>query len=700
MTPTLVLTIRNHAKQGEKILGIRWLPFIESLRDELRRHGAEHKLSTDALLIFTFTGHYSAFSALLSSFEATKQAHHWPAASGPTPIQFIIDLLPEDTPLTAASLPDKKIWDEIQHESIYIGPALVRIWQEFSTQTKFPSHQLLNSSSGYTKITFKDHDLGKQEPLLAYRNLPVAQSGKECFYCGMTTHQPAHCPSKMLGMDSWGLGEVGYLTFEELNTIYKKVFPEKKSVIARLAEGVKTVSLRKDKELLVFVAFFDLSAIFQLRFLWNYAFSSYSKWSTIFKTDKVKIDNRNLHMGLDCLRVGQYEQAEELLQSELKRQDGHRFAANIALALLSLECNRTSDVGLYLETARNLTKTAAEAIYINLLLSRHFELLKDFWNAKESVTNALKEDYDCLDVQYRRIQLSLRESRVNDKEFKQLRSLVLGQKDIFIKSLIDPSFTPIQGILDETLLNQYKTIAQDAEHNLNSAISEVKQLSMWLDKKDKRNIANKKSIAELQKQLEEKSYFHLLDVSEKANGIFFECRRLRKAQADQLELELDRHNRQLETYHTFWKRYPYKRFHQGFPLILIPALNSCRKAIKLLKENSSSTTKEAIELAKIVKTGFKSTEKEYRRLLLIRTVMNGLKVFATKLIICEAIALLLVALTFPAITATLSNTPSLDWLIQLSSDSGVQKRSFLIATLFIAPFIALSWALIELQREE
>ncbi len=699
MEPTLLLTIRNNAIQGEKILGYSWRPFIESLREELSQHGIEQSLSTDEQLVFTFTGHYTAFSAIFSSLEKSKQAIRWRKASGPSPIQFIIDLFADNTLLSKASLPDPGLWNGIEQETIYLGGKLQEIWPNFASQKSFPSHELNKMTNGLAKITFTNNDIGKQKTLLAYRALPVSQKGPECFYCGMTTHHPSQCPSKMLGMDSWGLNEIGYLSFEEINTLYKKVFPEKTAIVAKLSPGVKTINLRKDKELLVFVSFFDLSVIFQLRFLWNYAFSTYSKWKTIYQTDKVKIDNRNLHLGFDCLRVGQYEQAEEFLQNELKRHDENKFTANIGLAFLSMERNRNSDISRYLETARNHAKSNTDSIYINLILSRHFEIVKDFWSAKEAVSNALKADYDCLDIQYRRIQLSVRENNINDREFKQLHSFIVGQKDIFIRSLLDPTLLPIQGLLNETLTHQYKTIAFDAAHNLKGAASEVKKLSIWLEDKDKREIANNQTIQELRTQFEQKSYFHQLDVSEKANGLFFTCRRLRKNQTDQLTEELTRYQRQLDTFLKFWKSYQHKNFNKTFRPTIIQALNNCKKSIQLLKDNSSKASRKAIELSRKIKTDYKDIKKEYSHLLLLRTIVNGLQVFVKKLLICEGTGLLIMALTFPAINATLGNNSSFDWLIQITTNSDIQTKSMFVTALLVAPFLALAWSLLELQKE-
>jgi hypothetical protein len=696
---TLLLTIRTLAQQGEKILGNRWLPFIDYLRNELRGHGTESELSGDELLIFTFPQGLPAFTDLLTALENSMKEHNWPSASGPCPLQIVVDLLPYGVLEITDRLPDNTIFDSLHQEVLYISQALEEKWPSLARTTdQFPAHKIQSDGSGLSRVIFFDHDVGKIPKLLAFRALPVSGKGMECFYCSMTSHHPSLCPSKSLTMSSRGLADVGYLTFTELNDTYKDVFPENAALVAELAAGVNSAQIRKNPKLLTFISFFDLTAIFQPRFLWNFAFSGYSQWDSLYLSDRIKIDNRNLHLGLDCLRVGELEQAVDILEKETKRKDGDRFTANIALTFCALELNRTSDMLRHLNEARNLAHQAREIIYCNLLLSRYYELSKDFWNAKEAVANALKADYDCLDVQYRRVQLAVREG-LSDREFKQLRGLIVGQKEIFMKALLDPQLLPIQGLIEDILSQQHTVIALDADKNLNSAQQEAMALEVWLPENDRRHTENTANLEQLEKQLARKSYFDLLDVSERSNGMFFTCRRLRKDNSDRLTQELEQLTRRLDGYISFWKDYEYKNLFKNFQISLLAIIQKNQQARLLLKENKNESTKQAIVFSKQVHAEFIEIRKEYNRLLWVRTTLNGLKLFVKRLLISELCIVILLALLPPLSASIISANPSFSWLADLAGNKEVQRNSLIISTLFIAPFISLARTMFDLQNK-
>ncbi len=696
---TLLLTIRSLAQQGEKILGNRWLPFIDYLRHELRNHGSESELSSDERLVFTFSQGIEAFIHLISALENSKTEHDWKPASGPCPLQIIMDIVPPGSFEIADLLPSSSIMDSLHQEVIYISGTLEEEWRAaVAAIEQFPAHQLQSDGSGLSRVIFFDHDVGKRPKLLAFRALPVSGKGAECFYCGMTSHHPSLCPSKFLSMSSWGLADLGYLPFADLNSLYKNLFPENQALVAELAAGVNIAQIRKKPELVTFISFFDISAVFQPRFLWNFAFSGYSQWDSISLSDRIKIDNRNLHLGLDCLRVGQHEQALEILENENKRKDGDRFAANIALTFCALELNRPSDMARYLNEARNLAHQNREIIYCNLLLSRHYELSKDFWNAKDAVANALKADYDCLDVQYRRIQLAVREG-LSDREFKQLRSLIVGQKEIFMKALLDPQLLPIQGLIEDILSQQHAVIAIDADKNFQSAVQEAQALEVWLAENDRRRQENKNNLEHLEKQLSRKSYFDLLDVSERSNGLFFTCRRLRKDNSDRLAHELRQFSKRLDSYLSFWKGYGYKKFFKQFQGALISTIKKNQQARLLLKENTNESTSQAITLAKQIHSDFADIKKEYSRLLWVRTTLNGLKLFVKRLLISELAIITLLALLLPILTSVMAGNPSLSWLADLAGNKDVQRNILIISTFFVAPFISLSWTMLDLQNK-
>lgn len=692
--PTILLIIRTLSSQGEKILGTRWLPFVDFLRGQLAGVGREAKGSSDKLLLYGFADISTAVTCLLDVLERSKDEHSWQASSGSVPLQIILDL-------AASSLRYQEMegWAELEHEAVYISAGLRDQWQSLSAKAAaLPDHELTPFNNEFSQLIFVEHDLGKREKLLAYRSLPILGDGTECFFCAMTDHHPSACPCRSLTMASWALADIGYLDFAEINDLYKEVFPLDPALVAELAQGVKTADLRRNHKLLTVVTYFDLFAVFQPRFLWNFVFTSHSRWDAIYAGGKLVFDNRNLHMGLDCLRVGQYEQAETLLHNESKRKDGNYFAANIALAFWSLEQNRHSDMGRYLEEARNLAHRSNELVYVNILLSRFYEEQKDYWNAKEAVNNALKADYDCLDVQYRRLQLAVREG-LNERESRYLRSLVAGQQDFFIKVLLDPLLLPIQGMVEDVLLKQYKMLNVEAKENLQAAQGEFKALEIWMDKNDRQIKENKASLEKLAGQLQHQGYYDILDVSERSKGIFTICNRLRRAKVEQIQATLESQAQRLKSYQIFWKSYQYKSMFKDFQTTVYGASKKNKDALACITSGQPSDIRQGTKLIKELNRQMTTAQHLYGRLILVHTLLRGATIFAKKLLISEGVLLLLVALFFPLMGLAAGNDTSMAWAAELAKNGILLRKSLLVTGLFVAPTIALCWAMAEMQKK-
>ncbi len=427
---SILLAIRTLSYQGGKILGSRWLPLIDALRQALAKSGFEQPESSDELLLFTFPNPFLALISLLEGLDSVKVEHDWQESQGALPLQTVIHLLEEEDSLPQIQQTSASEWDMLQQETIYITRPLMRNWKELTAGRDLPEHRFADEGGGFFQMVIAGKATLRKVELFAYRSLPVHGKLKECFYCGMTSHNPANCPSKFISMKVRGMDQVGYLPFDELNSIYKKIFPDYSDCSNKCAAGIKPAQLRQDKELLVFVAYLDLNRMYQLRFLVNTAFCLNAKWEGQDSTDKINIDSRNLHLGLDCLRVGQYAQAEELLTRESKKKEGKQFYATVGLAFWALELGRAKDMGHYLERAKNIASQEKERIYSHLLLSRYYELHNDSWKAKESVNQAIKINADALECQYRKIQHNVRYG-FDEGDLKRLRVAHAGPERNF-----------------------------------------------------------------------------------------------------------------------------------------------------------------------------------------------------------------------------------------------------------------------------
>ena len=694
---SILLAIRTLSNQGGKVLGNRWLPLVDNLRQLIAKSGFEDQESSDELLLFTYPHPFLALTSLMESLEKAKEGHGWREGHGSLPIQIVLHHVEEDDSLVPIRQPSSSEWDLLQQETVYVSRSLKRHWQEMMRGRDLPDHSFEEEGEGFYQLVFAGKATVQKVDLFPYRDLPVRGSEKECFYCGMTSHAPAHCPSKLISMKIQGLNQVGYLPFDELSGIYKKIFPDYSALSKKFLAGVKPAQLRKDKELLVFVSYFDLNCVYQLRFLFNTAFSLYFKWEDQSKTDKTNIDNRNLHMGLDCLRVGQYERAEELLTKESKRREGKHFYASVGLAFWALEQGRTKDMGHFLERAKNIASQEKERLYSHLLLSRYYEQVNDFWKAKEALNNAIRIDFDALDCQYRKMQHSVRYG-FDEGDLKRLRSLMLGQKEIFMTALMDPLLLPVQGLVNDLAISHIQFERKEAFNNLGKAQAELAELAFWLDENEAVMKENQKSLAALQSQYERQTYFDLLDVAERAKGIAYGCQRIRKAKVDELKERARATDNRFKKHQAFWKTYQYKSYFKDFQLSLTKAHTMLTEARGLMGKQQGQAFRAAVRLFEQVEKLFVTLQEMHGKMVWLALFFNGVRLFVKNLIIAEMVLFFAAFLVFMVLPVALADG-SFVWLNRIVSDPLVKKKSMLVIGLFLAPMLATILTLWKLNED-
>ena len=681
---TILLAIRTLGNQGEKILGNRWLPLVDGIRQMLAKSGGEVAASSDDLMLFSYPNPSVAFISLLENLDKAKVEFGWNEKYGALPIQIVIHPAHTQDFLAQLRDPSSSHWAGLQQEGIYITESLQKRWQEVIAPGDIPEHTLSKEGDGFFQLLFPGKNAVKTRELFSYRALPVQGKLKECFYCGMTNHASSNCPSKLLTMKIKGMGQVGYLSFAELNAVYKKIFSDYSACCAKLAAGVKPAQLRKDKELLVFVTYFDLNYLYQLRFLFNMAFNLFTKWEAQDRTEKINIDSRNLHMGLDCLRVRQYGRAEELLTSESKRQGGKHFYACVGLAFWAHEQGRSKDMGHYLERAKNIASLDKERLYSHLLLSRYYDLENDAWKAKESLNNATKINFEAVECLYRKMQHNVRYG-FDDTDIKRLRTLMVGQKETFMGSLIDPQLLPVQGIVNDLAVKHIQAERREAAENLSRAEVEFAELSFWLTEKDPIRVDNRESIDNLQKKFKRETYYDLLDVVERANGIAFGCERIRIAKMDELQNRIKKVGASWTSYNLFWKSYLYKSFFTSFQEILVKAKEAFTKAQTLVNTKQGEQVQEALALVEKAENLLKKMKEVQDKMLWLKMLFNGLKIFAKNTIVLEIVLLVSGFLLFLALPVAMKGST----LARLISEPQFQKKCMVMATFFFAPMVAL-----------
>lgn len=693
----ILLAIHTLPHQGRRLLEGKWLFFLDALRNQLLKRGTEANGSNEDLLLFSYTHPADTILALHEILDNLKKEFNWkPDSLGSLPLQFVIHFDKKDE--HSATLRDRSasIWDFLRQETIYITRPLKIRWEELLKDRELPPHTVDREGMGLFRLTFSNGN-SERTNLFPYRELAVLGKQKECFYCGMTNHLPKACPSKLMGIEMQGINEVGYLPFTELGEIYKEVLANQDKITTALSSGIKPAHIRKKPALLVFFAYFDLFKIYQLRFLHKLAFGFCRKWEDVHTNSTKNLDNRNLHLGLDCLRVGQYDQAEKLFSDELAKREGKHFFATVSLALWALEQQRDNDLQTYLQRAVNLASDETEKIYINLLLARYSLLNGDKWKAEQALDATFNLKQDCEEARYAKIQFQVRTGQ-GDQTFQELRTLAGMDKQYFMTMLMDPTLLPIHALVEDMLAARLHILNQDAIDNLNKARAGCDELRYWLDENSPDLQENNEAMLGLEKQYERKSYYDLLDVVQHSQAIYYSCHQIRDKKLEELTNRLDRIESQWQGNNHFWKRYPYRSFFGNFAETLEKTSERILLTKQLVARRSGETYRAALKELDILAPDLIALQKVIQRMVWTKLLIDGLRIFVKNILITETIIVTLALISFVAISTLTSGTTDSS-LAKIISNHWFQRQATFITTAVFAPFIAMMMTIWEVKNQ-
>ncbi|MEW5950175.1 MAG: hypothetical protein AB1711_12315 [Thermodesulfobacteriota bacterium] len=163
-----------------------------------------------------------------------------------------------------------------------------------------------------------DHVVTEGKILFPHRALMAEGDLKECFYCGSRRHDLKICPSKKLQLSSRVFTRFGHLSIEHITNCFAGVFSnpgQHNEGVANLkASDVQTIS-GQNEILAAYHAFFDLTEVFQLRFLKRVWQTEAVTWNMLYSAGERREEGGPLWLTLDCIRVGQTDKAGQLLKT-------------------------------------------------------------------------------------------------------------------------------------------------------------------------------------------------------------------------------------------------------------------------------------------------------------------------------------------------------------------------------------------------
>ncbi|MFH7320971.1 hypothetical protein ACHHRT_10240 [Desulfurivibrio sp. D14AmB] len=679
----VLLVVRSVIQELSHLPDERRTEMITGLRRALAVGGVEAADSTADLLLFNYDNPLTAVTVLCEHLTKIRKKYGWGAKNSPLPLQLVVHLESRNEAAPSFRFINASAWDQLAPDKLYLSRALKLQWEKLLQGRQVPPHQMGEGAGEFTVLEFARPESLRRKRLFPHRTL-LAAKGREniCFYCGLRDHHPSKCPAKRLNMATFSLPDVGYQPLPALVENFQAALVGRQELEALLTAGLELAQLRKNPPLQALVSFYDLLAVYQPRYLDHIAFTIHSVWPGLGKA-QVKLENRNLRMGLDCLRVGQLERARNLLLAENQAMGGKQFCATIGLAFVALERGRFEEMGHHLQLAASLAEVEKEKIYSALLLARYHDLAGNLWKAEQALQAMVDLYVDCHEIVYRRIQTAVRRGQGVEETLRLSSGLAGASRLYFMNLLLDPSLLPIEGLLDDLLGNHLRRVETRAEEELAAATKEYERLGKWFDGEDEDYQKNFQVLERLQRQHQRRSYYDLADVSEKSRALRQGGPRLQEEKLDGLNEQIDQAVLEWDGLQTYWQDYPYKSFWRlaekrlrATRRMLVEARGVAAESLRRGREKLATAEERLKEFVPLVK-----------RMERLRLLLDSLGVFAGRLLVVELAVSALLLVLYPLVTLGLVDQLG-EEIVRLVRDPVIQKRILFVANLLVAPLIA------------
>lgn len=423
------------------------------------------------------------------------------------PVQIIIDSGPylRGDRLTMEDLDVD--WAEIEPGEIYVSQP---IFKNLKNNGAFSLITPADTSKPHSffKLNIKNNR-SSDTHLFLYQDALIDGDNRPCFYCGDRKHLTAKCPSKQLTDFTHALNRLGYLPIDEINNIFFNYLNDSASY--RDQRSAPGIEIKEDgTQPLAHHGFFELKAVYQLRFLrnlWNIREENWNKIKEI-KNDRDK--GGLLWIGLDCIRVSNMEQAESILSDSLQKEPKD-YRAYCAMGFLKIERNDFQGAKAFLKKALDLAMTSPQKIFILFLISRLYYLNNVPLRTREMIRKILRLSPFCPEALYQDILFKFQKV---DKAvaLHQLIKLIKINRDYYVISLIDPELADFCDMIHPKLEHLLIEAREEAHRIIPEAKEELARFEKLMGKEEKAVSEARSLFAKMEELSSIDCYFGYLDI--------------------------------------------------------------------------------------------------------------------------------------------------------------------------------------------
>ena len=346
-----------------------------------------------------------------------------------------------------------------------------------------------------------------------------------CFYCGLQEHEVTQCPSKQLTGHARWLQQLGYLPLSEILTLFQQ-------------EDLNAVVVGQAKSNKIFEAFYEISLPYQLRFLTKVWLATSEDWSSLERQQTATVHplaGSRLWTGLDCLRVGRYDQVRTFLLSTIESNPGD-YKPHIVLGLTAMENGDPHGALQHWRRGLGLAKSTLQTTYIHLLMHRLYASNGKTQLAHQELQKALSSDPYLYEAKYR--QLALQVGGERELEIlPRLRKLIEDDRGVYLKVLLDPAFAPLRQHLHPLLSTLCQEIRTEALQRVRAITEQVQSLREWYPRPEGEYIAVEEALERLRQHIKSQSYFGYHDAVHDSDILLLKLQKMSTQRRTSLQRE-------------------------------------------------------------------------------------------------------------------------------------------------------------------
>ncbi|MFH1487341.1 MAG: adenylate/guanylate cyclase domain-containing protein [Pseudomonadota bacterium] len=558
------------------------------------------------------------------------------------PVQIIID----SGPYLMADrlvLNDFKVnWEAVDPGDIYISGAVCeRIKKKGVQISSTPESQ---QPRPFYKLR-EDGGPKSENHLFLYQNALVRGENAPCYYCGDRRHLAGDCPSKQLTELTSFINHLGYLSLEEINNLFFKYL---NGPMSQVQPGGGDIDPSSQNMQMAHHAFFELKSVYQLRFLravWSHRAEDWSKIKEL-KDDSEK--GGLLWIGQDCIRVSNFEQAENILSDYLEKNP-EDYRAYCSLGFLNIERGQLLLAKQYLSKAREHTKTTPQKVFILFLLSRLHELDGDPMRAEQKISEILRLSPYCSEALYRDILFKFRKGK-GAVALHQLIKLIKTNRDLYIYALIDPDMAGFGEMVHPELKKVFYESKNEATRIIPEAEGSLELLKRFLGPAEKETKEAATLWSKIQEMSKTDSFFAYQDIIHYGNTLI----QMGHHGLDRKRKKLSEIFFQLKKRHEncmiFTKQYPYPFFIDALREPLKNLLPGIEKGWDMADSKAPDTFKNALIRSRELSSTLDQIELKIKRLIRLQEVFYFSGKFFKKSLIFQSASLIIAIFLFPIIT--------------------------------------------------